>query len=211
MYRFLDTCVQFVSGFRCPILISRDSLAVAAIICGVLYTRRLKVWSVSSFPGGACKPCPAHIAVGTEMSASFLRAVGWPWVQPGSTPGACRCCGALVFCNPIRSMKRPDTCASMSSRPQPPCLFGLCSVDIDTKNVAPFHMYHAMAVVNCRAQVVGTGNTWAVCQILARRYVCTYRIRCERCKSRPYVSLAWALTCLLLSPSSCSLTARWCL
>ena len=105
-----------------------------------------------------------------------------------------------MFCNPIRSMKRADTWASMSSRPQPPCLFDLCSVDIDTKNVAPYHMYHATAVVNCRAQVVGTGNTWAVCQILARRYVCTYRIRWERCKSRPYVSLAWALTCLLLSP-----------
>jgi len=53
MCRFFRTCVQFVSGLRCASLISRDSLAVAAIICRVLYTRRLKVRSVSLFPGGA--------------------------------------------------------------------------------------------------------------------------------------------------------------
>ena len=29
-------------------------------------------------------------------------------------------------------------------------------------------MYHAMVVVSCRVQIVGVGNTWAVCQILAR-------------------------------------------
>ena len=82
----------------------------------------------------------------------------------------------------------------MSSKPQSPCLFGLCNVDMGTLNVVPYHIHHAMAVDNCRVHVVGAGNTWAVCHILARRLVCTHLMRCERQKSLPYVSVACALT-----------------
>ena len=48
---------------------------------------------------------------------------------------------------------------------------------IGTLKIAPFHMYHATAVFNYRVHVMGAGNIWAMYQILARRYACTYRIR----------------------------------
>jgi hypothetical protein len=50
--KFFHTCFQFVSGYRCVILIPRDSFASAAIMYRVRYTCRLKVRSFSSFAGG---------------------------------------------------------------------------------------------------------------------------------------------------------------
>ena len=44
--RFLDTCVQFVSGFRCPFLMSRDSLSLPPLYAGY-YT--LAGWKSGAF------------------------------------------------------------------------------------------------------------------------------------------------------------------
>ena len=56
---------------------------------------------------------------------------------------------SFVFCNHILPINKARHFSSMSIKPQSLCLFGLCSVDIDNRNVAPFHTYHAMAVDNC--------------------------------------------------------------
>jgi len=125
--------------------------------------------------GVLCRPCPAHIDINTLTSSISVQCEG---VRPGSIQGHSLSHIAvaelfLKFCVHIPPIRRARHFASISINPQPPCLFGFCRVDIGTRNVGPFHMYHAIAVVNCRAHVVGAGNTWAVCHIFARRYVFT--------------------------------------
>jgi hypothetical protein len=145
------------------------------------------------YQGVLCRLCPEHINIRTIMSlVSSFFAVGSPWAQIGSTLEAMSLLHtpSLCFVTTCGRSKRPDIRLNVYLAPPILCPFGLCSFDIGARNVAPFHMYHAMDAVNCRAHVVGARNTWAVCQSLARSYVCTYRILWERHMSRPYVSLA---------------------
>jgi len=122
-----------------------------------------------------CRPCPAHIDINTVTSSLPVPCEGG---RPGSFWFHSRShvtVAGLFFmlCAHIRPIRRARHFASMSIKPQVPCLFGFLRVDIGARKVAPFHMYHAIAVVNRRVHVVGAGNTWAVWNIVAKRYACT--------------------------------------
>jgi len=114
-----------------------------------------------------------------------------------------------VFCAHIRPIRIVRHFASMPTWPQPPCVFGFCRDDIGTRNVARFHMYHAIAIVNCRVHVVGAGNTRTVRLIslggvLARNESVVRGLSSARMYPLPGLS-----PCLLRSPSSCSSSTRW--
>ena len=154
-----------------------------------------------------CGSCPAHIHIETLMSLESAQC------EEGFALRSCRFHSRshvavaepfFMFCVRIRPIRRDRQFDSLSINPQPPCLFGFCRVDIDSRNVTPFHVYNALAVVNCRVHVVGAGNTWAVCHIFARNESVVRGLSPAR--MYPLLGLS---TCLLRSPSSCSLSARW--
>jgi len=79
----------------------------------------------------------------------------------------------FMFSVHVRPIRRARHFASTSIKSRPTCLFRFCRVDIGARNVPAVHMYHAIAVVNCRVYVVGAENTWALCHVFARTYACT--------------------------------------
>ena len=117
-----------------------------------------------------CRPGPAHIDINTVTSS-----VSVPCEEVALGPSRFHSRSHVtvaelffILCTHIRPIRRARHFASMSIKPKPSCLFGFLIVDIGSRNVAPFHMYHAIAVVNRRVHVVGAGNTWAVCHIVAK-------------------------------------------
>jgi len=111
------------------------------------------VWISGAFRlshGALCGPCPSYIDISTlSPSVSSVHAVDSPWAQPVFTPVTVAD-PFLVLRNHNRPIRRARHFTWMSVKPQSPCLFGLYSVDIGTRNVAPFHMYHAVSISTVR-------------------------------------------------------------
>lgn len=84
--------------------------------------------------------------------------------------------------------------AATSMKSIPPSSAWRCKVDRGTLKIASRHMYQDIAVKSCSTCSIGVGKIRAVCHILESRKVCTYWILHFRHRSRPYASLARAVT-----------------
>jgi len=58
---------------------------------------------------------------------------------------------------------------AMSIGPRPPFSVRRCRVERENLRIVPFLMYQDMAVANCRTCSLETGNTCAICHILASK------------------------------------------
>jgi hypothetical protein len=87
----------------------------------------------------------------------------------------------------------------LATSAQPPWFFRLCSVDIGTRKISPYHIYHVNVVVNCCVHTMGAGYIWALYKIFGSRHACTY---CTRWTMHNSLAEAF-FACRLIFPMMC--------
>lgn len=116
-----------------------------------------------------------------------------PHVGLGSTAGSA---GMLELGGHIYKTPEPST-------------FLLCSVEMGTLKMAPFHIYYITAVTICLAHFFGGGTICAMCQSFAKRQACTHCMRSAMSRSLLYASPAWVRIMVVIVVNRISLTVLW--